>query len=231
MDLPLQAFVFDFDGVIVDSEPAHYRAFQAVLEPLGQGYGWDEYLAHYIGFDDRDGFREAFRRGERELAEADLEGLIEAKSAAFDRELAAGLEPIPGAVECVRRLGELLPLAVCSGALRQEIEPTLAALGIAEEFRVVVSAEDVAHSKPDPASYRLAVERLGESLGKPLEPAACAAIEDTPTGAASARGAGLWVVGLDRGGDAGLEQAHRVVREPAEVDADLLAALGRGEQA
>ncbi|HEX5772981.1 MAG TPA: HAD hydrolase-like protein, partial [Geomobilimonas sp.] len=63
----LAAVIFDFDGIIVDTEPLHYKAFQEVLIPLGMGYGWDEYLGHYIGFDDRDAFREAFRRNGRAL--------------------------------------------------------------------------------------------------------------------------------------------------------------------
>ncbi|HKJ71234.1 MAG TPA: HAD family phosphatase [Gammaproteobacteria bacterium] len=211
-----QAVIFDFDGVIVDSEPAHYRAFQAVLEPLGLGYSWQRYLAHYIGFDDRDGFREAFREGGRELGDDDLERLIAAKHDAFETEMAAGLDPVPGAVDCVRRLAAAYPLAVCSGALRGEIVPTLERLGIAGAFRSVVSAEDVARSKPDPASYRLAVERLGAELGRPLDAGACVAIEDTPAGAASARGAGLRVVGLAPDG-ATPEGAHRTVRSLDEL--------------
>jgi beta-phosphoglucomutase len=216
-----QAVIFDFDGVIVDSEPAHYRAFQAVLEPRGLGYGWDRYVAHYIGFDDRDGFREAYRQGGRELDEAELEELIKAKHAAFEAEMAAGLDPIAGAVDCVRRLAAALPLAVCSGALRREIAPTLERLGIADAFRTVVSADDVAHSKPDPASYRLAVAQLGGALGRELEPAACIAIEDTPTGVASARGAGLRVIGLGLSGP-GPEGAHRVVASLDQITVEAL---------
>jgi len=212
-----QAVVFDFDGVIVDSEPAHYRAFQAVLEPQGLGYSWDRYVDHYMGFDDRDGFREAYRSAGREVGEDELEELIAAKHAVFEAEVAEGLDPIPGAVDCVRRLGRAFPLAVCSGALRGEILPTLEGLGIAGAFRIVVSAEDVAHSKPDPASYRLAVERLGGGL----DPGACVAIEDTPTGAASARAAGLLVIGLDPEG-VGPEGAHRSVRSLDELAAGNL---------
>lgn len=210
------AVVFDFDGVIVDSEPAHYRAFQAVLEPRGLGYDWVRYVEHFIGFDDRDGFREAFRRAGRELDGDELEALIGEKHAAFEAEMAAGLDPIPGAVDCVRRLGAAYPLAVCSGALRGEIQPTLERLGIDGAFRVLVSAEDVAHSKPDPASYRLAVEQLGAVLGRRLAPGDCVAIEDTPTGVASARGAGLRVIALAGEGD-GPAGAHRVVRSLAEL--------------
>ena len=216
-----QAVIFDFDGVIVDSEPAHYRAFQAVLEPRGLGYDWDRYVAHYIGFDDRDGFREAFRERGQALAEADLEGLIEEKHAAFEAEMVNGLDPMPGAEACVRRLAAIYPLAVCSGALRGEIEPTLQRLGLTAAFRTIVSAEDVAHSKPDPASYRLAVEQLGAILGRALVPSDCVAIEDTPTGVASARGAGLRVIGLAASGP-GPDGAHRVVGSLDEVTAEAL---------
>ncbi|MEF8794081.1 HAD family hydrolase [Thiohalorhabdus sp.] len=216
-----QAVVFDFDGIIVDSEPAHYRAFQVVLEPRGLGYAWDRYIDYYMGLDDRDGFREAFRAAGQEVGQDELEELIAAKHAAFEGEMAVGLDPIPGAVDCVRRLREVFPLAVCSGALRGEVLPTLEGLGIAAAFRTVVSAEDVAHSKPDPASYRLAVERLGADLKRDLEPGACVAIEDTPTGAASARDAGLLVIGLDPQG-AGPEGAHRTVRSLDELTAENL---------
>ena len=223
---PLQAVIFDFDGVLVDSEPAHYRAFQAVLEPRGLGYDWATYLDHYIGFDDRDGFREAYAAAGRTLSATALEELIAAKGAAFETEMAAGLAPIEGAVACVQRLGAAFPLALCSGALRGEIVPTLEQLGLSEAFGALVSAEDVAHSKPDPESYRLAVARLGAQLGQDLPTAACAAIEDTPAGVASAAGAGLRVVGLAHGPDHGLDGAHAVVESLAAVDPAFLHNLG-----
>lgn len=206
-----EAVVFDFDGVLVDSEPAHYRAFQEVLEPLGLGYSWQRYREHFMGFDDRDGFREAYQAQGLPLGEADLETLIRSKHAAFEREMAAGLEPIPGAVECVRRMAGIAPLGLCSGALRDEIEPTLARLGIANAFIVLVSAEDVPASKPDPASYQLVLERLAGALRRRLDPGSCLAIEDTPSGVSSARAAGLRVIGLDRLGTGELGEAHRVI--------------------
>ena len=135
--------------------------------------------------------------------------------------MATGLDPIPGSVDCVRRLAAAYPLAVCSGALHGEIEPTLQCMGLTEAFRAIVSADDVAHSKPDPASYRLAVARLSEALGTELVPADCVAIEDTPTGVASARNAGLRVIGLGLSGP-GPEGAHRVVGSLDEVTAEAL---------
>lgn len=192
------AVVFDFDGVVVDSEPVHYRAFQAVLEPLGLGFGWDRYMAEYIGYDDRDGFRAAYASaGLAEPGGRDLEALVAAKSEAFEREAAGGLPVYEGVAALVRSLAAAgVPLAICSGALRGEITPTLDRLGLREQFAALVSAEDVAHSKPDPESYARAVTELGEALALELDPAACAAIEDTPAGVASARGAGLRVLAV-----------------------------------
>lgn len=205
------AVVFDFDGVLVDSEPAHYRAFQEVLEPRGLGYSWQRYCEHFIGFDDRDGFREAFRDQGREMTGLELEELIREKHGAFERAMAAGLEPVPGAVACVEQLAAAYPLALCSGALRTEIEPTLRGLGLEGTFRVIVAAEDVTASKPDPVGYQLALAELGRVLGRTLDPGSCVAIEDTPTGVASARGAGLRVIGLDSSGAGSLTEADRVV--------------------
>ncbi len=205
------AVVFDFDGVLVDSEPAHYRAFQEVLEPRGLGFSWQRYCQHFIGFDDRDGFQEAFRDQGRELTESELEELIREKHAAFERAMAAGLEAVPGALACVEQLAAAYPLALCSGALRTEIEPTLRRMGLAGTFRIIVAAEDVAASKPDPAGYRLALAELGRVLGRTLDPASCLAIEDTPTGVASARGAGLRVIGLDSSPGGDLAEADWVV--------------------
>lgn len=198
MDGLPQAVIFDFDGVVVDSEPVHYRAFQAVLEPLGLGFGWDRYMAEYIGYDDRDGFRAAYAdAGLAKPEGAEMEELVAAKTAAFEREAATGLPVFEGVEALVRALAEEgVPLAVCSGALRGEITPTLDRLGLREVFRALVSAEDVAHSKPDPESYSLAVRQLAAATGRDLSPTACAAIEDTPAGIASARGAGLRVLAV-----------------------------------
>lgn len=188
----LSAVIFDFDGIIVDTEPLHYKAFQEVLIPMGLGYPWEEYLRRYIGFDDRDAFREAFRAGGRELGEEELRELIEEKGRAFQRTIVSGVEPYPGVVELIRSVAGNLPLALCSGALPGDIHPILEQLAISDAFDAVVTAADVAASKPDPASYALAVARLRAAFpDREIAPARCIAIEDTPAGIASATGAGL----------------------------------------
>lgn len=193
----LKAVVFDFDGIIVDSEPIHYRAFQEVLQPLGLGYGWDEYLERYIGFDDRDAFREVFRKAGRKLGPELLGELIGRKAILFEEIVRNGVKPYPGVVELIKNLSGSIPLALCSGALRRDIAPILEMLGLQSVFDVVVTADEVNASKPDPESYRLAVCRLADAFKEMnITPGDCLAIEDTPAGIASARAAGLHVLAV-----------------------------------
>lgn len=193
----LTAVIFDFDGVIVDTEPIHFRAFQEVLRPLELGYSWEEYLERYIGFDDRDAFREVFKTAGRELKERMLEDLITRKADVFEEIVQMGVKPYPGVVELVTSLSGVLPLAICSGALARDIWPILDQLAIREAFDVIVTADDVHASKPDPESYQLALERLAAIFPeKRVLPGHCLAIEDTPSGITSACEAGLLVLAV-----------------------------------
>lgn len=223
----LAAVIFDFDGIIVDTEPLHYKAFQEVLIPLGMGYGWDEYLGHYIGFDDRDAFREAFRRNGRTLTVDDLHRLIGEKAEAFQKIIATGVEPYPGVVELISTLSGNFPVGLCSGALRSDIDPILAQLGLASAFDSMVTADEVASSKPDSESYVLAVRRLSEAFPeRSIVPATCLAIEDTPAGIASATGAGLKVLAVSNSYPAErLAGALNVVDSLAGIDIQSLSSL------
>ncbi len=223
----LAAVIFDFDGIIVDTEPLHYKAFQEILVPRDLGYSWEEYLARYIGFDDRDAFREAFRAGGQTIADQELKELIEEKARAFQRTIATGVEPYPGVVELIRSIAGNLPLGLCSGALPSDIDPILEQLGIAGLFDAVVTARDVAASKPDPASYRLTLARLAARFpDRPVIPETTLAIEDTPAGIASARGAGLRALAVANSyPEEKLTGAFRVVASLAGIDLEGLLLL------
>ncbi len=178
----ISAILFDFDGVIVDSERLHWAAFNAVLSnPIS----WEAYIETLIGFDDRDAFRHLLPT----LGKNELNELIAKKAAAFQELLESdGAAALPGAVELIQTLSGNIPIAICSGALREDILPILGKLGIEDAFDTIVTAEDTPVSKPDPAPYRLAAEKLGVTDGL--------AIEDTPAGIASAKGAGLKVLAV-----------------------------------
>jgi beta-phosphoglucomutase len=223
----LAGVIFDFDGVIVDTEPLHYRAFQTVLDPLGLGYSWDTYVADYLGFDDRDAFREAFRSQGAILGDGELVKLIDRKAQAFLAIIAEGVTPYPGAVELIVGSAGRLPLAICSGALRSDIIPILKQFGLESVFDVIVTADDVSVSKPDPASYRVTLERLAAACpGRGIAAESCIVIEDTPGGIAAALGAGLSVVGVTTSYPAErLSGTIRIVTSLAELAPDDLALL------
>jgi beta-phosphoglucomutase len=215
---PLDAVVFDFDGVIVNSEPLHHEAFGRVLGLLGLSFTWEEYLSHYLGFDDRDAFREVFRRRGRSVDEVEIRELIHAKAGAFEELVREkGADPFPGVVALIRRIHDAaIPLALCSGALKRDVDPILRTLELDRAFAVTVTADDVTVSKPDPASYRVAIERLGESLPeRTIRAKRSVAVEDTPAGIEAARGAGLKVLAISN------SYPSEVLRGAARVVASL----------
>jgi beta-phosphoglucomutase len=196
--IPVQAVIFDFDGVIVDTEPLHYQAFQQILSPRGLGFSWDQYVETYMGFDDRDAFTEAFKTKDSVIDQQELAGLISEKALIFQAIVQTGIKAYPGVVDLIRSLFDAkLPLAICSGALRSDILPILEQLNISHCFDIIISADDVAKSKPDPESYRVAFDRLRTSRPESMLTAtATFAIEDTPAGIAAASLAGLQVIAV-----------------------------------
>ncbi len=188
----IKAIVFDFDGVLVDSEPLHYRAFLRLLEPMGMGFEYRDYLADYAGFDDRDLLRTVYHQHDKPLDDTELKTLIDRKADAFEQIVSEGIAPLPGAADFVRHASARLPIAIASGALARDIDLILPAIGadLPERFETMVTADQVTRSKPDPETYRLAAQRLG------IEPAHCLAIEDTDPGLVAAVTAGMRTIGL-----------------------------------
>ena len=193
-----EAVVFDFDGVIVDTEPLHYNAFQQVLTPLNLGFSWQEYIDIFMGFDDRDAFIEIFNKSCKQLTLDDLTALISLKADTFQKIITNGVVPYPGVIKLITELHKSeVPLAISSGALHSDINPILKMLGLDSCFNIIVSAEDVVKSKPDPACYKLAYSILHDQWPKTsITPATTLAIEDTPAGISSALQAGLQVVAV-----------------------------------
>jgi len=217
--MALRAAVFDFDGVIVDSEPLHFRSLREALLSEQIEITHAEYWDHLLAHDDRSSIRVAFeRRGER----PDADRLARVERAKVERfaELIPEIPVFPGAREVIVALAAELPLAIASGARHDEIEAILTGIGLRDAFVAVVGAQDVSRSKPDPAPYLEAARRL-ESRVAGLVPGECVAFEDSLPGVMSALGAGMKVIGVAHSYPAAkLRSAHRVV--------DSLAALEPG---
>jgi len=196
MSRHLQAIVFDFDGVIANSEPLHLLAFQQALADDGVELSATDYYSRYLGYDDV-GMFEALGR-DRGLA---MEGgrvteLVARKGDRMQDLLRSGSVVFPGALEFIREAAAAVPIAIASGALRHEIDDIIDAAGVANLFATIVAAGDTPESKPSPAPYRLAFEQLREKTGRALDPRRSVAIEDSRWGLESARGAGLRLVGV-----------------------------------
>ena len=189
------AVIFDFDGVLVDSEPLHCRTLAETAADLSLPVpDWPDYAAHLMGFDDRDAFRALYRRIGIDPSPSDLASAVAAKAARFAALAEQGLVPeIPGAADAVRAVAAQKPVALCSGALRSDVLPVLRHLHLETTFDVLVTAEDVDASKPDPASYLLAKQRL-LALHPTLRH--FLAVEDTPDGIQSALSAAIPVLAL-----------------------------------
>lgn len=204
--MPARAIVFDFDGVIVDSEPAHAGAIEAALAEFGMSLPGKQEYGRYIGRGDRECFAEVAKERGRELRPDDMERLVGLKAVAFLAAARSGvIRPYAGTVALLREAADAGPVGVCSGSMRESVEPVLELLGLRNRVRVLVTASDVLRNKPDPEPYLLAAARLGLDAGR------CIAVEDSPAGIRSARDAGYTVHAVCHSfGRERLGEAHRV---------------------
>lgn len=188
---PLHAIIFDFDGVIADSERLHLRAYQDVLAAAGRTLSERDYFERYLGYDDGGVFRTLAHDNGWPLDEAGLADLIARKSARYDALAAAGEMLFPGAAAFVREAAAAVPIAIASGALSHEIEDVLDRAGLRALVPVIVGADHTERSKPAPDPYLQAFARLRAASGRELDPSRTVAIEDSRWGLEAAGAAGL----------------------------------------
>ncbi len=195
---------FDFDGVLVDSEPVHFACWAEVLKPLGVTLEWDFYRECCIGIDDREMLRMLASAADPPRDWRELWAEYPNKKELFRSRMASAPpfpEALPGLLEWLDgRYG----LAVVSSSSLLEIEPLLEAGGLRRFFHTIVGGGDVKKHKPDPEPYLLAAQRLGSRRALVLE--------DSEPGMASARAAGCEVIS---------------VKHPTEVPGLLRARLSR----
>ncbi len=185
----LKAILFDFDGVLADTEPLHFRMFQQVLQEEGIPLSENEYYQKYVGFDDRDCFHAILAEHGRSIAPETIRRLVARKAVMMLDHLKAAPVVYPGIVEFVKSSASRYRLAVVSGALRQEIELILQTAGMRTDFEHITAAEDVRNGKPDPEGYLHALRSLNRNA--PVLAPECLVIEDTLFGIQAAHAAGM----------------------------------------
>jgi HAD superfamily hydrolase (TIGR01509 family) len=192
----LRAIVFDFDGVLADSEPIHFAAFRDVLAEAGVPLTEADYYGRYLGFDDVGVFRAVAADRGVTWSAGRLTELTAIKAQRVEQLEHEHPVLFPGVDAVVRRAAARVPLAIASGALGVEVRRVLDNAGLTSSFAAIVAAEDTTASKPAPEPYTRALARLGEQLGTQLSPGSVAAIEDSRWGIKSARAAGLRTVAV-----------------------------------
>lgn len=191
----LHSIVFDFDGVLANTEPLHLAAFREVLSSAGLTLADEEYYERYLGFDDEGVFRAV--AGDRGLtwSDEDVRRLVRTKGERFEARAASQPCLFPGVAQRLREWASHVPVAIASGAFRREIESILAGGGVAGVVGTIVAAGETPRGKPAPDPFVRALELL--RAGTPdLAAGRSVAIEDSVWGIASAREAGLKVAAV-----------------------------------
>ena len=219
----IRAIIFDFDGVITDSEPVHLKMFQKVLSEMGITLNAREYYEVYLGMDDKGCFTTILKSNGIGTASQLIQSLIQKKTNYLMEYIKNDLFIYPGVVELVGSYRKDYLLAIASGALRHEIEFVLESAGIRSAFSVIVSAEDVSEGKPNPECFNKTLERLNGIGGERIKKDECLVIEDSIAGIEAAKAAGMSCVAVtntysrDR-----LTLADKVVKELSEINFENL---------
>jgi beta-phosphoglucomutase len=209
----VQAVIFDMDGVIVDSEPHHERAFLDVFEQIGYGQSHGIRFADFIGRSDITVWREFVGRHNPPF---DLEELIAMKQQRVLDLMHAANPIFPGLPDLVRSLAAQYPLAVASGSVHPVIDAVLAMKGLRPFFSAVVSYTDVPRGKPAPDIFLRAAELLS------VPAAHCCVIEDSKPGVAAGLAAGMHVIAITNTHPAAeLSGAHHIVKTYAQIEREL----------
>jgi beta-phosphoglucomutase len=192
---PLQAIIFDFDGVIANTEPLHFAGLHQTLKEIGIELTEREYYAEYLGYDDRGCILAALAANRRPAEAGTVDRLMKRKAQAYLESVTQHQVIFAGVPEFVRDAARSYPLAIASGALRHEIEYILESASLRNMFTHITSAEDVSRGKPDPQPFLLTLKAL-QQHNPALVSSSCLVIEDSLPGIRSATAAGMKVLAV-----------------------------------
>lgn len=192
----IKAILFDFDGVIFNSEPIHWEACNAIFNQIGFTVPYSQYLKKYVGLTDVEMFPLILIENGYQYQRDEIKNLIAQKIKAYENIIKSSthLKSIPGLSEFLRFSHKTIPqLAICSGSTRFEIETTLSNLekgSLKKYFDLIITSEDVTQGKPSPEGYLKTAHQLN------VPPENCLVIEDTKNGILAAKNANMKVIGL-----------------------------------
>jgi len=195
----IHAILFDFNGVIINDERIHLKAYREVLTAEGVDLTDPDYFAS-LGMDDLAFVRAAFARVNKPLTDELTRKVIDREHALHREFIAQDLPVASGVVAFIKQLARLYELGIVSMAERSEIDHVLDLAGIKDQFPVVVSAATDLKHKPAPDCYQHGLQALNDHRRRerklPALAAECVVIEDAPPGIQAARAAGMKTIGV-----------------------------------
>lgn len=213
-----QAFFFDFDGVIVDSEKVHMLAALESAKTHGMSFSEEYYFRELLGYDDQNLFANLGKKNSQFLDEKTIAKLKQGKNESFMKLIDTNVIYFDGVLSLIEKLtAKKIPLCVVSGAREKEILACLKKGGLEKYFKFIVSTDHVKQSKPDPECYEMAFEKMLDHVPS-LKKENCWAIEDSPAGINAACGAGLNVIAITNSVKRdSLQQAAHVIDHMNEI--------------
>ena len=184
-----RAAVFDFNGTLSDDEPILYRIYEEMFEAQGRPLTQRQYIEELAGHSEEEIIGSWLGRDR-----PDLDALVAERIARYQEAVADCSTVYPEVREAVRYAAERVPVAIVSGAAREEIVPVVEAAGLAPLVAALVAADDVAQGKPHPEGYLRVLELLGDGIRADE----VLVFEDTEVGVAAAKAAGMYCVGITR---------------------------------
>tara|TARA_Y100000758_G_scaffold285027_1_gene234856 strand:- start:616 stop:1275 length:660 start_codon:yes stop_codon:yes gene_type:complete len=207
----IRAVLFDFDGLLANTEPLHFETFLKVLAENDVRLPPGTEQSDFTGIHDRASFRKAFRKAGRSIEPDLVEELVDRKSALYLEE-AGKIELFEGVRELLDSIPAGLPYTIASGGRRMDILAVLRRHGLAERFPAFVCGDDVDKSKPDPECFLKGLELLREDEAGDLDPESCLTFEDSFRGIEAAKNAGMQCVAVTHSyAAAELSKADRVL--------------------
>ena len=188
----MKIIIFDFDGVILDSENSHFIAFNEGLKNLNINISEDEYYSKYISLDDRGVITNVVNDKNISVTNEEIDMIIKNKNDYFESRLIDNSKLFPGVEELIIQLSKNFVLCIGSGANRSEIIKTLKNNNIYDYFEIIVSANEVNNPKPNPETYN----RVLDNINTDFNINEIIVIEDSPGGIEAAKSAGLKCIAI-----------------------------------
>ena len=212
----IKAVLFDMDGLLVDTEPLNVAVVTKVCGELGINLTSEE--KHYCasGITNKKFYTELFNNRNLKF---ELNEILNKTFQTYDELLKTETKSFSGAINLPKLLSEKYKLGLVSGSTKNQVNIVLSKLDIGNLFKVVVTADDITSSKPNPEGYLLAANKLNISSQE------CLVLEDGEQGVKAAKSAGMKVIGVINNSEQNLSLADLVVKDLTEVNQDLLSKI------